>query len=115
MRSRAVSRTERRGDLLRILRPHARVYILAPIAVGTAVESTFTDGCEIVWNTVRAEFVAFVHHCLPLTRFGLKREGRWSPEDSTMGLVRGCAGMELPNKGTVCRGAPYDMGDHQHG
>src|SRR3546814_13951793 len=55
--------TDRRGDLLRILRPHARVLILAPIAVGPAVESTFTDGCEIVWNKVRAEFVAFVHHC----------------------------------------------------
>src|SRR3546814_17139097 len=56
MRSQAVIRTDRRGDLLRILRPHARVHLLTPIAVGPAVESTFTAGCEIVWDKDRAEF-----------------------------------------------------------
>src|SRR3546814_2475695 len=70
MRSQAVIRTDRRGDLLRILRPHARFHILAPIAVGPAVESTFTDGCGIVWNQVRAAYGAFVNHCPSLTRHG---------------------------------------------
>src|SRR3546814_10268624 len=41
MRSPAVIRTDRRGDLLRILRSHARVHILTPLAVGPDVESTF--------------------------------------------------------------------------
>src|SRR3546814_2694426 len=104
-------RTGRRVDLLRILRHHARVHILAPIAVGPAVESTFTDGCEIVWNKVRAEFVAFVHHCPSLTRSGLDREGSGIAEASSIGFVRAGPGIDLPHHGPVYLGRHSALGD----
>src|SRR3546814_15670899 len=103
-RSQAVIRTDRRGDLLRILRPHARVHILAPIAVGPAVESTFTDGCEIVWNKVRAEFVAFVHHGPYLTRSGLDRAARGLSESRSIGHVRATLEERRAGKGCHTQG-----------
>src|SRR6185295_6048430 len=44
VRSEAVVRSNRRGNLFRILWPNAWVHILPPVAVGPAVESVFADG-----------------------------------------------------------------------
>src|SRR3546814_11232486 len=52
MRSQAVIRTDRRGDPLRILRPHATVQLLAPLHVSPAGAFTFPEQCSLDWHTV---------------------------------------------------------------
>jgi len=62
MGAQAVIGFDRRSHLGRVLRLCARVDVLAPVAVGPAVEGTFTHRRQVVWHQVGAEFIALVDH-----------------------------------------------------
>src|SRR5690606_33819112 len=48
MRAQGVIRLDRCGNLLRILRPHPGIHVLAPVAVRPAVERAFLDRGEVI-------------------------------------------------------------------
>jgi hypothetical protein len=60
VRSEAVVRTDRGGYLLRILRMHAGVDVLAPVAVGPAIEAAVLHRGQIIRHKIRADLVALV-------------------------------------------------------
>src|SRR5690606_27382772 len=68
VRAQRVVRLDRRGDFIGILRADAVVHILAPVAIGPAVEGAFLDGRKVVGHQVAADLVAFVHDRPQLAR-----------------------------------------------
>ena len=101
MRSQAVVRADCRCDFLRILRPDARVHSLAPVAVRPAVEAALADGREVVGHEIRADLVAFVHHCPELSRPGLNRKRRRIAQPRGIGPMRAGCGVHLPDHGPI--------------
>jgi hypothetical protein len=93
VRSEAVVGSNRCTNFVRVLRPHAGIYILAPIAVRPPVERAFAHGGEIVGNQIGTDFVAFVHYCPELVRAGLDGQRGGIAQASGIGLV--CSGLHV--------------------
>ena len=111
MRSQAIVRADRRGDLLRILRLCARVDVLTPIAVGPSVEAALLHGCQVVRNKVGADFVPFVHDRPELARPRLNGESRGVAKTGRVRLVRSRLRIDLPDHGPVFLGVHPALGD----
>src|SRR5690606_30826443 len=62
VRAQAVVGRDRRGDLLRVLRAHAVVDVLAPVGPGPAVEAAVAHRGQVIGHQVRADLVTLVDH-----------------------------------------------------
>ncbi|MNV30122.1 hypothetical protein D3C71_1213780 [compost metagenome] len=101
MRAQAVVGLDCRGDLCRVLRPHALVHVFPPVAVRPAIEGAFLHGSQIVGNQVGADLIAFIHDCPQLA--GARLDGQRGGIAQTGGvrLVFACAGIDTPHAGPV--------------
>ena len=73
----AVIRPDRLGDHRGVLRMHAHIDVLAPVAVRPAVEGALLDRGQVVGDQVRADLVPLIDDGEQLSRAGLDRQVRW--------------------------------------
>ena len=100
-----------RGDLVGILRSHAIIDVLAPVAIGPAVEAAFTHRGEVIRHQILAQFVPLVDHCPQLPGARLDRQCRRVAQAGGIGLVGAGFGVDLPDHGAVDFGLHAALGD----
>ena len=86
------------GDQLGLLRTHPRVHVLAPVAVGPAVEGPLADRGQVVGDQLRADLVALVDH---------GPEGAGGRLDGQGGRVADAGGDGAPRAGDAVHGPDH--------
>src|SRR5690606_22392785 len=97
VRAESVVRHDSRGDLFRVFGFDAGVNVLAPVAVGPAIEAAFLYRGEIVRYQVRPQFVTLVHHRPEHIRARLHGQRRGVAQAGGIGLVHAGLGIDLPD------------------
>src|SRR5690606_35139949 len=106
-----VVRRDGGGNLVRVLRPHAVVDILAPVAVGPAVEASFLYRCQVIRHQVLPYFVPFVDYRPQLPGTRLDGEGSRVTQAGCVGFVSARLGVDLPDERTIHFGLHATLGE----
>ena len=86
---------------LRLRRFDAGVHVVAPVAVGPAVEGAFLHRGQVIRHQVGAQFVPFVDHRPELVRIRVDGEGSGVAQAGGVGLVPAGLRVDLPDHGAV--------------
>ncbi len=111
MRTQRIVRGKRSGHLVRILRAYPRVFVLAPVTVGPAIETALADRGEIIRHQILTQLVTLVHYCPQLPRTGLYGQSRGVAQACGVGLVQTGLGIDLPDQGPVYLRLHTALGD----